>query len=114
MANSKFFNNLNASHADIKAKRAEIICQDAKAAQQKLIDELSQKDRDLQRKLMSLEDLGPDSTISLNPISGSFNASDWVKEVQEVKIELRLNSVELEIAKATYTEYFEIEDEVKA
>lgn len=47
MTNSKFFNNLNASHADIKAKRAEIICQDAKAAQQKLIDELSQKDRDL-------------------------------------------------------------------
>ena len=40
MIKNKFSTNLNASHADIKAMRSEIVSSDAEAAQKELIEKL--------------------------------------------------------------------------
>lgn len=105
-AANKFTKNLQASHKDIRGKRAELISSDAEDAQNDLVRELQQKKRDLERKLLNLEDLSPDTELSLKPTKGDFDAKSWVREVHKTKVELVLLEKELEIAEGTQSEYF--------
>lgn len=103
---NKFTTNLTLSNKGIKEKRASLLGDDAHDAQQDLVRELSSEVRDLERTIMNLEDLSPDSTTSLLPAKGGFDAKKWVVEMQESKVALKMKKVELNVAKATLAEYF--------
>lgn len=103
---NKFALNLAASHESIKEKRAKNIAASALAAQEELIREIEGEIREYENQLMDLEDLNTDSTTSLSPAKGDFDSAKWVKEMQEVKIELLNKTVELTVAKETFAEYF--------
>lgn len=103
---NKFTKNLTLSYKDIRGKRAEFISDDAQNAQEELIRDLQTKKRAFEKKLLNLEDLSPDSEMSLHPTKGSFDGKQWVKEIQDTKVNLQLLEVQLTIANATYDEYF--------
>ena len=105
MAN-KFTRNITLSNKDIRGKRADIMSDNAKAAQQDLINALEAGKRQLTTKLMDLEDLSPDSELSLRPTKSGFDAEKWVSSLQEVKIALIENEVRLNCALGTFKEYF--------
>lgn len=105
-ATNKFTQNLKASHKDIIAKRAAILAEDAKDAQNDLITNLKKEVRLLETKLMNLEDLSPDTTITLRITPKDFDATQWVNELHNTKVQLSLKKIELDIATATYEEFF--------
>ena len=107
---NKFTINLTLSHKEIKGKRAELLSADALAAQEDLVRNLSSEVRNIERTLISLEDLSPDNTVSLNPTKNNFDAKEWVEQMQKNKVLLAMKKVELDIAKETLTEYFSEED----
>lgn len=54
-----------------------------------------------------LEDLSPDTELSLQPVKdGEFNSENWVAEMQRTQIALANKELELEIATGTYAKYF--------
>ena len=103
---SKFQNNLTISYREIRGKRAALITEDVKIAQEDLIRSLTDEKRTLERELLDLEDLSPDSEMSLHPGKKEFNAVHWVNRMQDLKITLALNKQKLAIALETSEEFF--------
>jgi len=105
MAN-KFIKNLTSSDSAIKEQRATIIAEEAQAAQTELIQTLKKEKRKLDSKLMNLEDMHGETTVSLNPVKEGFDANKWVKELQDTKIAILNKGVEIDTAEETYNEWF--------
>ena len=103
---NKFTKNLEATNKEIKGKRAQMIAIEVQEEQTDLLTKLKREKRALDKKLMDLEDLSPDSAYSLRPTAKDFNAKNWVKEIQDTKVSLRLIEVQIEIAEDTFKEYF--------
>ena len=103
---NKFEQTIGATNKEIKGKRAALIAADVASAQTKLVQLLEDEKRVLTRRLMDLEDLSPDSALSLNPTKVGFDAKKWVNEMQTVKIQLIENAVMLKCAEETMAEYF--------
>jgi len=103
---NKFISNLTASNKTIKESRAKIVSEDALDAQTELVRELKKSKRELERRLIQLSDMSPDSELSLKVVKDNFNAAAWVKEIQDIKIELANKEVELTLAEATFNEWF--------
>lgn len=103
----KFITNLKRSNKQIKDARAKIIAEDALDAQTQLLDSIKREKRELDRKLLELTDLHPDSELSLRVVRKDFNAKELFKEIQSTKVELANKTVELQIAMETYTEWFD-------
>lgn len=103
----KFLEDLKKSNKQIKAARAEIIADEAKSAMLKEVMSLEEEVRSLKRQKMNLEDLSPDSSMSLNPVKGDFNAGKWAKELIQVRLAIVLAEQKLKASKKTYDEYFE-------
>lgn len=103
---NKFTKNLSQSRKDIRGKRASLIADDAKDAQEQLVRELKQEYRELERKLVNLDDIYPDDATSMNAVKRDFDAVDWVKQMQETKIALAMKKIEVETAELTAKEYF--------
>jgi hypothetical protein len=106
MATNLFEKNLTASNGEIKKARAKNLGEDAKNAQTVLIISLKDTRRDIQRQIMDLEDLSPDTAMSLNPVKGNFDAKEWVRKLHESAIELKQVNEELEIAINMFNKYF--------
>lgn len=104
---NKFITTLTASNKSIKEARAKMISEDAVDAQQELVRELKKEKRELERRLMQLSDMSPDSELSLKVVKDTFKATDWVKEIQTIKVELANKTVELQLAEETFSEWFE-------
>lgn len=103
---SKFKSNLTLSYKEIRGKRADLVTEDVKIAQEDIIRSLSDEKRALERKLMDLEDLSPDSEMSLHPGRKEFDPTHWVKTVQDTKVQLALIDQKLIIANETNVEFF--------
>lgn len=108
---NNFEKNLTASNKEIKATRAKRVSQQAELAQDDIVRNLKREELELETKLENLEDLSPSSALSLNPIEGDFNAKEWCRKVQEIKIELLNKQIEYKVAKETYDKYFKEEKE---
>jgi hypothetical protein len=108
LGTNKFTRNLQLSNKEIKDKRAAMIGEDASIAQTEIIQEIVARKRKLDRRLLNLEDMSPESTMSLNPGRADFIAANWAKEVQFTKCELKMVNIELEVALETNDEYFAI------
>lgn len=111
---NKFVKQLTANESGIKTRRATIIGNQAKTAQDKLVLNLRSQKEELESRQSNLEDLGPDSTISLKPVGDNFDASAWVQEVQNTKVELLNIKIQLEVAEKTLSEWFVDEEAAKA
>ena len=107
-----FVNNLTKSNTEIKATRAERIAKATEKSQRALVDKLDAEVDKLRARMEDLEDLSPDTELSLQPVrDGEFNSENWTKEMQKVQIELANKGFELTIAKKTYAKYFTEEEE---
>jgi hypothetical protein len=113
MKSNKFIKTLTASNKDIKKARAVMVSEDVLDASEELVRNIRQKKRELERRLMNLSDMNRDSELSLKVVKDNFDAKAWVKEIQEIKIELANIRVELELAEETHNEWFS-EDETEA
>lgn len=109
---NKFAQNLTKNNKQIKESRAKRVAEQAKMAQEDVVRTLRTETMDLEAKLEDLEDLSPDSTMSLNPVKGEFDAKEWVNKIQSIKIELANKTIEYKIAKETFDSYF-TEEETK-
>ena len=103
---NKFTKNLSQSHKDIRGKKAQLIADDAKDAQENLVRTLKQEYRDLERTLVNLDDIYPENVTSLSVTKLGFDAKEWVKEMHENKLALALKKVEVDTAEDTLREYF--------
>ena len=91
-------------------RRAEAISTAAEIAQQNLVNKLKLEKSNLELKITNLTDLAPDSKDSLRPCDASWNANTWVTELQKTKQDLYNVTIQLDIAKKTYNEFFKDEE----
>lgn len=108
---SKFVNMLSASDSAIKETRAKQLAEDTILEVDAFITSLRRELSKLNNKLTSLTDLAPDNTYSLRPGSKDFDASKWMNELHETKMEIKLKTIELEVANEIKNEWFVSEDE---
>lgn len=103
---NKFVLAIAGSAEGIKLQRAENTATAAKLAQESLINDKRKVVQITSAALTSLLDIGPDSTDSLRPVARDFDAENWVASVHSNKVSLKRASEQLEIAEATYAEWF--------
>jgi hypothetical protein len=103
---SKFLSSLTESSSGIKEKRASILERSTELAMNTAIQEKQQKVNDLEIKIENLTDLSPENTYSLRPGNPDFNEKEWVKELLDSKLELKIAEMELEVAMETKEEWF--------
>lgn len=103
---NKFITNLTASSDNIKSARAALISENAEASQRKLIETLKEIKRKLEGQKLALSDLYPDSELSLLVTKTSFDADKWARDLQNIKVSLLNNQVELKSAQETFDEWF--------
>lgn len=99
------------SSSEILKKRATMVATNLEIEQTNWVNNLKQEKMKLEMKIQDLTDFAPDSTDSLRPASKNFDAKQWVKELNEAKIELYELNIALEIAEEVTKEYFT--DELK-
>ena len=92
-------------------RRAEAVSTAAEIAQQNLVNKLKLDKSNLELKITNLTDLAPDSKDSLRPCDANWNANTWVTDLQKAKQDLYNVTIQLEIAKKTYNEFFKEEYE---
>ena len=103
---NEFFKKLTQGNKGIVAARAAIITEDVESEQRSLIDTLKKEKRDLTRALNKLEDMGPDSELSLRVVKDNFSAASWVANYQSLQVSLKDKEEELSIAEETYNNWF--------
>lgn len=103
---NKFISSLTASNKDIKEARARRVSEDAYDSMDELVRDLKKEKRELERRLDNLSDMNRDSELSLKVIKDNFDAKAWGKEIQEIKVALKMKEVELAVAEETFEEWF--------
>jgi len=103
---NKFIKAIAGTAEGIKLKRAEDTANQAKLAQESLINELRKSKQVLEAALTRHLDIGPDNADSLRPVDKNFNADVWVAQVQTLKFDIKRASEKLAIAEETYAEWF--------
>jgi multidrug efflux pump subunit AcrA (membrane-fusion protein) len=104
MAN-KFISLIAGNGDSVKLRRAQTVAESARIAQEALVNNLKARVNRLEVQLNQLTDLAPESGDSLRPGAG-FEATAWVHGVQALQLEIRDAKIALEVAEATYTEWF--------
>jgi len=85
--------------------RAALLATQAQTTQQVLINTLNSKVLEKEFALAALTDFGPESTFSLKP-GGNFDPATWANAYHKAAMELKDLKEELEVAKATYEQFF--------
>ena len=93
-------------------RRAEAVSTAAEIAQQNLVNKLKLDKSNLELKITNLTDLAPDSKDSLRPCDANWNANTWVTDLQKAKQDIYNVTIQLDIAKKTYDEFFKEEAEM--
>jgi len=107
---SKFANKLSASNKDIREDRAEMLSQEVALEVSTLVTKLEKEKLQLRNKISRLTDLAPDSKDSLRPTSNDFCPATWVSELHKTNLDLKLKTIELDIAKDINKEWFSEEN----
>lgn len=102
---------LVSSSKEIKGIRAKILNDSMKRAQDRLVMDLEEEYDDMKERLNSLSDVYPNSEMTLRIVSKDFDPKKWVKDTQQLKIDLEAKRLELDIAKETLKEWFVDEEE---
>jgi len=101
-----------ATSKEIKGFRGTLLVSTMKRDQDRLVMDLEDEVATLEEKLGSLTDMYPNSEMTLRITKKDFNSKDWVKDTQELKVELKLKRVELKIARETTEEWFTDDEEI--
>jgi hypothetical protein len=102
---------LSESGNQLLKKRAEQLSNQIEIKQRRLVDDLYSEVLSLEGKLENVLDLSPDSRLSTQPASKDFEPETFVKQIQELKVQIRDRKIEYELAKETYDELFKDEEE---
>ena len=105
---NKFEKLISANSNSTLKRRAGIISNEAKMAQEDIVATITRALNQEELKLMSLTDFAPTETTSLQP--GNFTdggAIEWAQELQKCKETIYNLTIKLQLAKETYKEYFE-------
>ena len=105
---NKFEKLISANSNSTLKRRAGIISNEAKMAQDEIIATITRALNQENLKLMSLTDFAPTQTTSLQP--GNFEqdgATEWAQELQKCKENIYNLNIKLQLTKETYKEYFE-------
>jgi hypothetical protein len=102
---NKFATGIVQDASSIKKQRATALGKETADAQIDLIRALEKEKRELDNELMNLTDL--------RSASKNFNATTWVKKLQEIKVELLNVEVQLEVAFETQKEWFGDDESAK-
>lgn len=103
---NKFITAIAGNAEGIKRKRAEDAAKAAQLAQENLINKLKGDVQAVEASLTRVLDIGPETSDSLRPVGANFNATAWVREVQDLRVAHKDVSDKLAIAEATYAEWF--------
>lgn len=95
------------------SQRSFILFEDTKSEQEELLRTLRAEKRVLDMKILNLVDLSPENRDSLRPGGEKFSSKNWVKEMQNVKIQLLNKQVEIQAAEETLEEWFLV-DKIEA
>lgn len=104
---NKFEKLISANSNSTLKRRAGIISNESKMAQEDIIATIKRAINQEELTLMSLTDFAPTHTTSLQP--GNFaqgGASNWAQELQKCKENLYNLKIKLKLAQETYEEYF--------
>ena len=104
---NKLVKTMLESSSDVLRKRATMVATNLEIEQTNWINSLKQDIMKLEMKIQDLVDFAPDSTDSLRPASKDFDPKQWVKELNEAKVELYMNKMALGLAEEVYKELFE-------
>jgi hypothetical protein len=102
----KFKKNLALNNKEIVIKRGTLIEEEAISALTEIKLSVEGKIRDQKRIINNLEDLHPDTTMSLNPVKGTFDGKAWVTSLVNAKAELRELKEQLQDVLDVEQEYF--------
>ena len=108
---SKFAEKLSASNKDIKSDRAEMLAEEVALEVNQFVGNLKKERLSLKNKVNRLTDLAPDSKDSLRPANKDFDASQWVSELHDAKMKLKLKEISLKVATDIEKEWFSDSDE---
>lgn len=104
---NKFVGQLKRSNSKIRIDRARRIGDSVSDAQEKLLMDIKGNIRKMEDKLDTMMDLSADNrTTTNNVISSDFCADSFVREINDLKTKIRLESIKLEIAQETKEEWF--------
>lgn len=105
---------LSESGNSLLKKRAAHVASMVKMEQDSLTNDLYKEVMNLEQRLAEVTDLSITSRDSLVVGPDGFNAEEFCKEVQNIKVKLRNKRIEYEIARNTKDELFtEIDDDSK-
>lgn len=105
---NKFTQLISDNGDSVLKRRAGNLATTAEIAQQTLINDLKNKKATLELQLANLTDLAPNNKLDLTPSSESWDPNKWVAEVQNTKQQLYNLEIQLELAEATYEEFFKV------
>lgn len=106
-AKSKFETQLVRDNKAIRADRGKRIAEAVSDAQTRLVMDIKGEKRKLEDELASMTDLSTDNTnTTMNVISPSFDAYQFVSQINELKTKLSLLNIKLGIAEDTQKEWF--------
>lgn len=103
---SKFTNMISASNSATLMSRSEDLAEEVVLELNSFINNLKKEKSQLKNKINKLTDLAPENSTSLRPGHADFEASEWVKNLHQYRMDLALKEVELTEAQAIYDEYF--------
>lgn len=104
---NKFEKLISANSNSTLKRRAGIISNESKMAQEDIIATIKRAINQEELTLMSLTDFAPTQTTSLQP--GNFaqgGATEWAQNLQKCKENIYNLKIKLQIAEETYNEYF--------
>lgn len=107
---SKFSKKLASTNKDIMADRAEMLGEEVGLEVSTFVGGLKKEVLTLKNKINRLTDLSPNSKDSLRPGGDNFNSVQWVKELHEASLDLKLKEVELQVAESIQKEWFSDEE----
>jgi hypothetical protein len=106
---SKFTEMISASNSTTLTSRAEDLEEEVLLELNSFINGLKREKAQLKSKINKLTDLAPENSTSLRPGHSDFEASRWVKDLHQHRMDLALKEVELDEAQKIYNEYFGVE-----
>ena len=105
---NKFTQTISDNGDNVLKRRAGNLATTAEIAQQTLINDLKNKKANLELQLATLTDLAPNNKLDLTPSSENWDPNKWVTEVQNIKQQLYNLGIQLQLAQATYDEFFKV------
>lgn len=110
---ASFLKNLNITNAELKTKRVSSFVDDARDNAKMFITMKEMELRELEKKLERTMDLGDDTTMSIANRISKADPKEVVKDIFNLRIQIRDVKADLDEMRAAYSEYFPENEKVE-